>query len=519
MIGLLLAALFAQTAAAAPAPAAALPKPLAALADGKHKDGTPILTQKQRDTLAALPERTIKLLSDAADSMILGSPEELAALLSLDVQPQVLDLIATDNCVLCHADPMNQKPKALFSPDPKAAGSNPLLNLRELVSDVHFRAGLSCAGCHGGKPSDDVMPKEIATRWPAEEVRHTDRSWIPEFCARCHSDTQFMRGFNPTLPTDQLAKYKTSKHGELLLEKHDNNAAQCVSCHSVHGIRSAKSRNSTVHPQKVPETCGKCHADPEHMKGYLTSAGAPLPTDQVEKYKKSVHGQALLVKGDLGAPSCTGCHGSHAAQPPEVASVSQVCRRCHAQNGMLFDSSRHKKAFEEHKWPECGQCHGHHDIQKPTVSLIGNTTDTLCGKCHAENSKDNPKCNETAKHFRTTLDEMIAGREEVSGEVEHLAEMGLDIEPVTRSLSDLDEAVTQSKAKVHSFSMSTFDAAAKPGTEALQKSRQEIGEAHNEFQFRRRGLVGAIVFMMLLVAGIGLKLRELERSRKDSDKP
>src|SRR5207302_1827054 len=158
-----------------------------------------------------------------------------------------------------------------------------LLNLKEFVSDVHFRRGLSCSGCHGGKPTDDMMSKEIGQRWPSEEARHKDRSWIPAFCARCHADPAFMRGYNPAMPTNQL-----------------------------------------------------------------------------EEYERSVHGKALLEKGDLGAPACNGCHGSHAAMPPAVASVAQVCRRCHAQNGILFDGSRHKTAFEEHRWPECGQCHGKH---------------------------------------------------------------------------------------------------------------------------------------------------------------
>jgi predicted CXXCH cytochrome family protein len=201
-----------------------------------------------------------------------------------------------------------------------------------------------------------------------------------------------------------------------------------------------------------------------------------------------------------------------------VASVAQVCRRCHAQNGILFDSSRHKQVFEEHKWPECGQCHGHHDIQKPTVALIGDTDDTLCGKCHNVYSRKDPKCNETAVHFRKALDAMIAGRAQVSGEEEHLAEAGLDVEPLARSLSDLDEALVQSKSKVHSFDIGTFDQAAQPGDEALQKSRQQIVEAKSEYGFRRRGLLAAIGFMVLMVAGIGLKLRQLERTRTGAGK-
>ncbi len=224
----------------------------------------------------ALPEHTQKLLSDAADSLILGSPDELAALLSLELTPAALEMIASDNCILCHADPQNQKPRTLFSIDPKAQGSNPLLNLKEMTSDVHFRIGLSCSGCHGGKPETIDAGRDrhaLAGRGDAQ----MDRTWIPGFCARCHADPEFMRRFNPAMPTDQLAKYKDSKHGQLLLGEHDSKAAQCVSCHSVHGIRTSKSRASLVHPQRVPETCGKCHADPEYMKGYKTASEIRFP--------------------------------------------------------------------------------------------------------------------------------------------------------------------------------------------------------------------------------------------------
>ena len=129
-----------------------------------------------------------------------------------------------------------------------------------------------------------------------------------------------MRGFNPSLPTDQLSKYKESQHGILLLQEKDSKAAQCVSCHGVHGIRGPKSRQSKVHPQAIPETCGHCHADAKYMAGYKKDDGTPLPTDQLEKYKQSVHGKALLEKGDLGAPACNSCHGNHAAMPPKVSS-------------------------------------------------------------------------------------------------------------------------------------------------------------------------------------------------------
>ena len=505
-------------AASAPADEAAYPEPLRAFLAVKSKDGTPVLSAEDHKILGQMTEHTRKLVSDAIDSQILGSAQHLKILLALELSPQSMEIVAQDNCILCHSDPGNQKPQALFSADPAAQKSNPLLNLKEFVSDVHFRRGLSCSGCHGGKPEADSMPTEIAKRWPAAEVRQKDRAWIPDFCARCHSDPSFMRTFNPSLPTDQLAKYRGSGHGIKLLQEKDSRAAQCVSCHGVHGIRNAKSRKSKVFVQRIPDTCGSCHADPQQMAGYKLADGSPLPTNQLALYKASVHGKALLEKGDLGAPACTGCHGSHAAMPPAAANVAQVCRTCHAQNGILFDGSRHKKAFEQHGWPECAQCHGSHQIARPTDALIGDQPGTLCQDCHAKYSKDNQSCSTTAASFRSTLMALSAGRSEVSSQIEPLAEKGLDVEEITRSVGELDEALVQSRSRIHTFDQTSFMAAVVPGNEALSKSRTLIGEARVEHRFRTKGLLTAIGFMGLVAAGIALQLRRTERNRKSGDR-
>ena len=496
--------------------AAALPEPVRPFLTAKAKDGAMVLTEDDRAKLFKLPEHSKVLLGAAVDSMILGSPQQLHNLLDLGLATAQLDLVLQDNCILCHSDPQNQKGRTLFHPDPKAGNSNPLLDLKEMVSDVHFRRGLSCAGCHGGKSTDESMTPEVGANWPKDPaLRHQDRTWIPAFCAKCHSDSVFMRDFNPALPTDQLTKYQGSRHGTLVLEAKDSRAAQCVSCHGVHGIRGAKSRKSMVSPQRVPDTCGSCHSSPEHMAGFLTEDGKPLPTTQVAEYKDSVHGKALLVKNDLGAPSCTGCHGSHAAMPPSVASVAQVCRRCHVLNGTLFDGSKHKVAFEQHKWPECAQCHGKHGIVKPTEAMMGDQPGTLCHDCHVKSAGDNPKCDKTAATFRATLDGLVTGRGAVAGEEEELARQGLDIEPLTSAVADLDEGITQARRSIHAFEPGAFQQAAAPATEALGKARNSIQTAHADHQFRRQGLIGAMGFMILLAAGIALKLRGIEKRRDE----
>src|SRR5689334_8799543 len=279
-----------------PAPAAddgKLPASLEALFQEKDKEEKLILGEPERTYLKKLPPHTRELIGKDVDALTVGGARHLKALLALELPSQSAAILFSDNCILCHTDPESQKKIHLFSADPKATQSSEILNLKSFVSDVHFRRGLSCSGCHGGSPQNDVMTADIAARWPKADVRHTDRTWIPEFCARCHADPAFMRGFNPSLPTDQLSKYKDSQHGILLLQQKDSKAAQCVSCHGVHGIRGPKSRQSSVHPQAIPETCGRCHADAKYMAGYKKDDGTPLPTNQLEEFKKSVHGKAL----------------------------------------------------------------------------------------------------------------------------------------------------------------------------------------------------------------------------------
>jgi hypothetical protein len=486
-----------------------LPASVEALFEKKGEDGKPVLGAPERALLKKLPLHTREKIGQAAEDGRVKGPGHLKVLLSLELSPQTADLVFTNNCVLCHSDPEHAK-KTRFWLDPKAAGNPARLSLKSMLSDAHFRRGLMCEGCHGGKPTDREMNDEIGKGWPDKGLRPY---WIPEFCASCHADPTFMRNFNPAMPTDQYAKYEESRHGELLLKQKDRKAAQCVSCHGLHGIRGPRSRASTVHPQTIPDTCGHCHADAKYMAGYKADDGSPLPTNQLEQFAKSVHGKALLEKGDLAAPACNDCHGNHASQPPAISSVSQVCRTCHVTNGTLFDGSKHKVAFEKHQWPECAKCHGKHGIEKPTVDLISDAELGLCGSCHGEYSKDNPECNKVARYFRSTLTELIDSQQSIPPVAEDLAERGLDTEPILISASELDEAIMQARTRVHSFDKGNFDSAAKVGREAVEKTEKLIAEAHAEHAFRRNGMLASIGVMGFLAGVIWLKIRELDRRR------
>jgi hypothetical protein len=482
---------------------------LAAMLDAKDKSGKPIITPEQRAYLDGLNDNLKELLNQAVQKEAITRPEQLGMLLALQLRPQKMELLLQNNCVLCHSDSEAQSGEDLFSLTPDANHSPAHMNLKEIVEDVHFRRGLSCAGCHGGDPAAE-MGHAFVREWP-EKGRDKNRAWVVQFCARCHSDPALMHEFNPSLPTDQLAKFKDSPHGRTLLESHDDRAPSCVSCHGVHGIRPAKDPQSKVYAQRVPETCGACHANPKIMASFTRADGSPLPTTQLAEYRTSVHGRALLGRGDLGAPACNTCHGNHSASPPGVAQVSQSCSLCHSANASLFDGSKHKQAFDRHNWPECGQCHGNHAIAKTHDSMLATGAGQLCGDCHHQYAKDNPECILTANYFHETITRMDEARKSFSAVSEKLAAKGLDVEPINNQLTDLTDTLKKSRRYVHSFSRNTFQQVALPGEQAVQQTETLIRKAREEYKYRQFGLAVSIALIGLLMLTIYLKLRQLEK--------
>jgi len=242
-----------------------------------------------------------------------------------------------------------------------------------------------------------------------------EKSEIPGFCGSCHSDPSYMKQFRPEIRVDQEQEYWTSRHGKALREG-DSKVATCVDCHHSHGILPASDVDSPVYPRRIAETCSSCHSNHEYMAGYTKPDGSPLPIDQYALWNVSVHGEALLRKEDLSAPTCNDCHGNHGATPPGLESISYVCGQCHNREASLFRASGKHKGFQRHNeflqamgpgncetchempeslslFPtfhslsECATCHGSHGVVRPTLAMFSPLPATPCAFCHeASNS-------------------------------------------------------------------------------------------------------------------------------------
>lgn len=392
------------------------------------------------------------------------------------------DAAEKDYCVECH--------KSL-----EGSAKDPTDNIE---SDVHFKRGLSCSSCHGG---DSTKEDFTEAKDPAKGfVGKPDRNNIPNFCGKCHADPAYMRRFNPNIQTDQLAKYNESQHGKLNAGG-DRKVAVCVSCHGVHGIREANDPQAPVFITNIPRLCASCHADKEYMKEYS------IPTDQMEEYEKSVHGEALLKKGDRGAPACTSCHGSHDAALPRTIAIGNVCAQCHSLTRDLFAKSPHKAAHDKLGIPECEACHGNHKILRASDDMLGSTGQAICIKCHTADSEGYTQ----ASSMKSSIETLKHDIEESENVVEAAEKSGMEMSDAKFDLDEAKNSLTKARAYIHTFSKDEVSRIAKEGDGFAAKAKAKGKKAVLEFKFRYKWLAAVLGIILLLASALYLKIRGMER--------
>ncbi|MCL4490804.1 MAG: cytochrome c3 family protein [Nitrospirae bacterium] len=246
-----------------------------------------------------------------------------------------------------------------------------------------IKASLACRTCH---TCDQIRARSIHAKLLNEEESgkahpctncHGSHAVMPvgrkayknekQYCLKCHGyklGMEFKNGEKLSLKMD-LALLQSSVHKKL----------SCSDCHfgfsnSQHPQRNFKSlRNFSIANSEI---CRRCHFD------------------KYTKTMESIH-YTMFSQGNLNAPACTDCHGSHSVLHfgKERKLIAQRCRKCHAGVYEIYANSVHGKAlFDEHNQdvPVCIDCHTAHDIKNPLTLDYRERIPDMCSKCHANKS-------------------------------------------------------------------------------------------------------------------------------------
>jgi predicted CXXCH cytochrome family protein len=398
---------------------------------------------------------------------------------------------AANQCVACHAEQQDQRiaaPAALFG-----------------GQDVHRERGFICVDCHGGDAAaaDKARAHDGAHGFKGKPSGEA----IIATCARCHSDAELMRRYAPKQRVDQASEYASSVHGKRLAQG-DSKVATCATCHGAHGVRLVSDAKSPVFPTNVAGTCASCHADPGHMAGYTLADGSPLPTRQLDDYRKSVHFDALTRGNDLSAPTCNDCHGNHGAAPPGVGAIANVCGTCHTVFAQKFEPSVHKQIFDK----GCVECHSNHAVLKPSDEMLALGGQGICVSCHSPEDKGD-KGLAAAGRMRADLDELKAAIERSRATIARIGNAGIEVSDDELALREAASKLTLARTELHSFEPTQVSAVIAEGLKVVAGVDQSGTRGLAELRYRRRGLAWSLAAIVLVVASLGLKLRQIDKRR------
>ncbi len=217
----------------------------------------------------------------------------------------------------------------------------------------HARAsaadGPACTACHNPHTVEPVA------EWKAAAAETT-------YCLTCHEQAlgvQLTNGEFLPLTVDH-AVLRDSVHPD-----HD-----CTDCHngfSKDAHETGAYTSTREHVISRAQICRQCHED------------------KFEQYEGSIHA-SLLGNGNLAAPVCSDCHGSHAVRPKAVfETVAGVpCKKCHGNIFEAYVGSTHGKArgiLGHFEAPICADCHRAHEVGAAAAS---NQLRDACIGCHAD---------------------------------------------------------------------------------------------------------------------------------------
>jgi hypothetical protein len=407
----------------------------------------------------------------------------LTAALGLSVVaagPAAAQRVDADRCRSCHAG----------LDDPRLA--DPALKLER---DVHAERGFGCIDCH----ATGAGPGRLAPEAAAGFLGRPARERIPDLCGRCHSDAAFMHEFDPSLRVDQVAEYRTSVHGRLLVDG-DPDVAVCTDCHPPHGIRPPADPESSVYPANVAELCGGCHADTERM------AGHDVPTDQLAQYRRSVHGRLMYDDGDASAPTCNDCHGNHGAAPPGVSAVGYVCGQCHATMADYLEESGHRDLLARAGLAGCATCHGSHEITPVGEEDLAERSSRVCGRCH-------PSSQGAAGQFlamQALIDSLKVAAAHSDSLLSTAENLGMEVSQAHFELEEVTNAITKARSAVHTLRVDPVRDEVRAGFAVTDRALERGRAALDEHRVRRVGLAGSSLIIAVLVGALLLKIREIE---------
>jgi hypothetical protein len=160
--------------------------------------------------------------------------------------------------------------------------------------------------------------------------------------------------------------------------------------------------------------------------------------------------------------------------------------------------------------PGCVQCHSNHEIVKPSDAWVGVGADSVCVTCHASGDPGYRNAQAIAQDL-ARLNLAIVRADNILDTAERA---GMEVAGPKLEVSSAHEALIKARVDVHAFRAADVQKVTDPGLETAEKSYQAGVAALHELNVRRKGLGISLIAILVAIAGLYLKIRQIESRQK-----
>ncbi len=328
----------------------------------------PATGQENTDCLECHSSAGLKVERDGRDVLLYVDAERFAKSVHADL-----------DCISCHEDldGVEEWPHAVGLERVNCGechedDDGPIATFWASTHGQHVQAGDKdaplCQDCHGDHyiiplkdPDSSISPFKI-----------------PQMCAQCHAEGAAVERTHD-IPQEQIfQRYRQSIHGEGLFKQGLVVTAVCTSCHTGHKVLPHTDPESTIHQDRVVETCMQCHGLIEQV------------------HRKRIAGELWEAQGVV--PVCVECHLPHEARRVfyDTRMSNADCLGCHSDPALVaagdgrtlyVDADEHAGSIHGRENVSCAQCHtGVQPSEERPCQTI--TEPVNCALCHETHVAD-----------------------------------------------------------------------------------------------------------------------------------
>jgi hypothetical protein len=162
--------------------------------------------------------------------------------------------------------------------------------------------------------------------------------------------------------------------------------------------------------------------------------------------------------------------------------------------------------------PGCATCHQNHAIQEPSDAFLGLGDKAVCSTCHSQDDEGG----KSAVEMRALIDSLASEFGKAHATLERAERAGMEVSQAAFDLNGAREALVKARTAIHGFEVAPVKQEVQTGLSIAQKAYGRGVRALDELGFRKKGLGVSLVIIVALIAGLVMKIRQVDRRRAES---